>query len=527
MPFKDIIGFTGGINTSLNPMLIPNNEAVVVTSCDIADGYIVASKKPLSLELTIAGTKSTYYKAKDVIVTSSEDRTYVEWAGFLYWSDTAGTLKRFDGATTLNVGGWSVPSVAPTCVASATPATMLGDYTYCYTYQHNTVFESPPSPFKVLTGVTAINKTGVDISFTDTPPSSATARIVYRLGGIVPTFRFIAEVPIATTTYKDTTSDYQIDPYELVTFGNEPPPLGLDLLTENNGVFFGALNDRVYFSRQGTPEYWSEYNYVELPHKVTALGKSGSSIIAFTDSEMHMISGNDLSNISVSKLPFQYGCSHKHSIGNIDGMLLWVSTVAGRLIICSFDGQQVTIVSEKHKTLDLINYITDHIYDDFNAETYANLVFEVYNTTVFNRKYYLNTNVGTYILDFNNGFRISLLGYTPTEYIVRNTELIASKDGTLYTVNASYSGNLNMVYKTGLIIDGSAAANKSYRRIRIRGEGTFTTTVIIDGKTVLTSDLNSFYLPAEAVGTSIQFLLRSTGYAMVSAISYEYEVLAL
>ena len=523
MAFQDLIDFSGGINTSISPMKIDANEAVVATSCDISTGAIVATVNPFTTT-TPASQNAVYYSDKDMIVSSAEDRHYVEFAGYLYWTNKAGLMQRYNGTTTNNIGGWTKPTTAPALVANTTYTAMAGSYTYCFTYMHDGAFESPPSLF---TQINSISSTGVNLTFSGTPPASATSRVIYRMGGVVPTFRFIAEVPIATLTYSDNIADLNIDPYELVSFDNEPPVSGLDMLIENSGTFFASKGDKVYFSRQGTPEYWNEYNYVDLPSNVTGLGKVGSSIVAFTASEMFMISGYDLNTISVSKLPFQYGCSNKRTVCNIENDLIWTANIAGRVIVCSFNGQTVSIISDKHRQFDQFGYILDSTYDSFTTENYNNFTLVINRAVVFNSECYLMTNIGTYIFDFNTGFRISLFEYVADSMIVKNTSLIAVKNGYLCDINTSFLGHKNLIYKTGELTNGSAIARKTYRRVRVRGKGNFTTTVIIDRVSVFTSSELSFYIQAESVGTSIQFMFKSDGYAEISGVSYEYEVLAL
>ena len=523
MAFQDIIDFSGGINTAIAPMKIAENEAVVATSCEIQNGTIFSSSVPLDLALA-ADINTIYYTDKSKVVSSAEDRFYVEFGGFLYWTNSAGTMKRYDGTTTSDIGGWTKPTTAPNAVASATVSTMVGDYLYAYTYMYASSFESPPSPFKA---VSAINKTGVAVSFVDTPPATATSRVLYRLGGVVPTFRFVADIPIATTTYTDVIADTNIDPYELVSFDNEPPISGLDMLIENSGTFFASKLDKLYFSRQGTPEYWYAYNYVDLPANITGIGKIGSSLIVWTSSEMFMVNGADLNTISLTKLQFQYGCDNKRTICNLKGMLIWVSKVAGRLIVCAYDGQDVTVISDKHRQFDMLGNILNSTYDNFTNETYESFSFTIIRAITYNNKYYLLTNIGIYIFDFNNGFRIYLKEYKADSIFIKDTSLIAIKSGAQYHLNASFGASENFIYKTGEFTNGSMIAKKTYRRVRIRGKGTFTTTILIDGNTIFTSAENSFYIQAESVGTSIQFLFKSTGFAEISGISYEYEVLAL
>ena len=162
------VDFGGGINTHKEAHLIAQNEAVFSTNTKVTSGSIESIKEPAVVQ-TISGSQCFYYEAKDEIVSSSEDRFYVEYNGYLYWSNKDGVMKRYDGVTVNNIGGWVAPTIDPTVAVNIALGFLDGDYTYCYTYLYDNTFESPPSGFKAI----APAKQKIDVTFTDTPPAGA------------------------------------------------------------------------------------------------------------------------------------------------------------------------------------------------------------------------------------------------------------------------------------------------------------------------------------------------------------------
>lgn len=517
--FTEIKVFNGGINNMAAAHLIDRNQGIYISNAEIEGGELISARSPKATGAALVGNSIVYYKAKDQIVASAEDRFYVEWAGMLYWSNAVGVLKRYDGITTLNIGSHVAPASAPT-IAALNAGLLDGDYTYAITYTHNDLFESPPSPFVAVT----VSKKKVDLTFTDTAPVGATYRNVYRAGGLNPTFNFVARVPVATNTYSDNIHDFDISRKELTTYNSDPAPTNLDMLIEVQGTFFGAVGNKVHFSKEGQPEYWSDYNFVTLPKAITGLGVFGSGVIAFTESEMYMITGSNINNISLNRMPFGYGCKNKRTVKNIEGRLIWVSSLDDKDVICVYDGSGVTIVNKVDKYINAAT-IGNLSYDNFGDDTYDAYNFEINNAIVSNHRYCLFLNGRTVIADFTNGLKIYYMTETVEAAYSKNNDLFVVKGGLVYEYLPSFSIYRNIVYRMGDFDNGDATTTKSYRSIKINAIGKYKIHIFVDDENIMQLETSKDFLPSGSRGKMISFLIESNGYAKIRSISYEYDIL--
>ena len=381
---SETIIFNGGTNNLIEPHLINEGEAQYIADAKMVSGAIeTAKEKGVAVSEVYGGVHAIHYKAQDEVVASNEDRFYVEWAGFLYWSNSAGTMKRYNGTDTNDLGGHSEPLQSPTLATSGI-GLLDGDYIYAVTYLHEELFESAPCDSVELT----VSTNAVSITFNDTAPATATHRMIYRAGGMNPTFNLVAKLEVIEQEYTDNTSDFNISRKELTTALNDAPPSGLDMLVEVNGTLFGAVGSKVYFSKEGQPEYWSNYQYLELPTDVAGLGVVGGVVIAFTDENMYLIGGTNISNITLTKLPFQYGCKHKRTVRNIKGTLVWLSAMDEYDVVCAYSGAAVQILNITNTKMNTVE-IGTRTYADFTTETYDNFSYETVNAVVSDRRYYL------------------------------------------------------------------------------------------------------------------------------------------
>lgn len=518
--FREIALFDGGINNLVASHLIGDNQSVYISNSNIQSGALVSHKDKKETGTAISGKHGFYYKAQSKLVTSDEDRFYVEWGGFLYWSNSAGTLKRYDGTTISSIGSHSAPTNALIPTASAVVGLLNGDYWYAYTYVHDGVFESPPSEFKNIT----VASKKVDITFTGVVPPTATHIRIYRAGGLNPTFNLLVELPIATVTYTDNINDFNISRTELTTYNNGTAPTGLDMLVETSGILMGVVNDKVYFSQQGQPEYWSEYNYVQLPQTITGLGVIGSGVVAFTINAMYMITGQNMTNIQVTKLPFGYGCKNKRSVQQVEGRLVWVAEMDMNDVICVFDGSNVNIANRYATSFNSAS-IESLSYDDFSVENYNNLNFDIKNSMSGFNKYFLFMNGRTAVIDFLNDAKVYyLIDSCDSGYIIGN-HIYVIENRKEYDYLPSFSQYRNIIYKTKNFIDGYVTQKKSYRFFKIQATGTYSVDILIDNKTVANCTTDKVFLPSSITGDNISFIIKTTGYAEVKAIAYEYDLM--
>lgn len=436
------------MNTQGDARLIAPNEAAYSINANLDTGSIASFPIPeevallnnpvLGLDalgspqsLGAAGVKSFHYQTQEVLISSSEDRFYVEYAGQLYWTNKNGTMKRFDGKDIYNLGSWDAPLINPTVTLNVAKGQLNGDYMYCYTYVYKGLFESPPSPFIEIAG--AVNQT-INISFTDIPAGNITARILYRVGGINPTFNRIKEIPVSTVAFIDTVADGEVDRSEIVSFQNEPPLDNLDMLVEKRGVFFAAHGRNVHFSQIGTPEYWSAYAYVRLPDMVTGLGVFGDNIIAFTDSNMFMIMGDSVDNIGMVKLAFDVGCSHKRTVKNLNGNLIWYGKINGKGVTCLYNGSEVIDLSKKNPSFDQTS-LTNMAYDNFaTREVWSDFKILPIGAVTDAKKYYLFFTNRIIVFDFTDGLKTYFLSETYHGAFMKDGEMNVITDRVYATV---------------------------------------------------------------------------------------------
>lgn len=519
--FQELKIWHGGINNLAAAHLIEKNQGIYISNADIQNGEITSQKTPAEVTgSTVLGNSVFYYKAQDEVVSSAEDRFYVEWAGLLYWSNSAGSLKRYDGTTVTDIGGHAAPASAPT-LAAAAGGLLDGDYTYAITYTHDGLFESPPSAFQTVTAT----KSKVTVTFTDTtPPASATHRNIYRAGGLNPTFNLVAKVPIATGSYEDNIADFDVSRTELKTYNNDPAPTNLDMLIQSRGTFFGAVGDKVYFSKEGQPEYWSDYNYVSLPKTVTGLGVFGMGVVAFTDDEMYLITGSNVNDIAITKLPFSYGCKNKRTVKNIEGRLIWVSSLDNKDVICVYDGSSVTVVNKVDKYINA-STIGSLSYDNFGDASYDSFTYAIQNAIVSNHKYFLFMDGRTAIVDFETGLKVYYMTERVQAAYSKNNNLFTITDLQVYEYLPSFGIYRNIVYRTGDFDNGDATRMKSYRSIKVNATGTYKIHVFVDDVNIMQIETEKDFLPSASRGKMISFLIESNGYAKVKSISYEYDLL--
>jgi len=508
------------------PHLINNSEGQYVENAVISSGQLVASREPNEdTGASYNGDYATYYKYQDEVVASAEDRFYVEWGKFLYWSNSAGLIKRYDGTTVVDIGNHTAPTSTITLAKSST-GLLDGDYTYCFTYLHDESFESAPGD---LVSIAAVSNEKVTVTFNDgTPPSTATHRLIYRSGGLNPTFNQVAKTPIADTTYVDNTSDFLISRKELNTTENDGAISGLDMLVETSGTLFGAIDNKIYFSKEGQPEYWSDYSYVEVPTEVTGLGVVGGSVIAFTEEDMYVIVGTNIMNIYIQKLPYSYGCKHKRTVQSLKGRLVWLSATDEYDLLCSFDGATVTLLNETNLQATSGAIVGSSAYSDFGTETYDGYSFDIKNSLAVGRKYYLFLTNRTVVVDFETNIKTYYMKESVDGGYVENNQMMIIKDSKIYNYLTFSTDYRDIKYITKDLSDGELTREKSYRKININGSGNWEITVYVDGQSVFIFDYtqgNTIHIPSGIHGKVINFQIVSDGYALINALAYEFDYL--
>lgn len=550
---QKLITFEGGLSTKIEPHLIGRNEGVICENVNLESG----SLRPLNnfFNEEIASGKYVHnYNGTFVSNTSSSDeRFYVEYGGRLYWSNGGyGTygLMRYAGT---NAG---VDAEAPSpltntqlgyisineSVSSAGFLTTGASYIYAFTVVDTDGIESTPL-FKTGVDITA-DKSSMKLMISHTNMALIQAAhpdmagiSIYRTGGDNPTFNLVADALTPTSEgvtddgtnyiWYDVSADIDVSRIELTTFNNNPPPVDLDMLIENMGTFWGAVDNKVYFSRTGAPEFWGALDYVVLDEPCTGLGKFSESIIAFTRTSAYRIDGYNKDNITRIKLPFNQGCVNKNTITNIDAFLVWASMNG----ICIYDGASIQVVSKKQIAWDEFARLGDLTYDDFGETKWnAGLGYEIQYSVGYQDKYFGVFNNGVLVLDLSNGVRFSTIYLENVEALMfskfDNMLYFIQYNGTNYNLLAyeGAGGYLDATWKTGRITDGEGTIQiKHYRDVCVDGNP-LTVAIYIDGTLRYSvAGRNKFKLPQGLFGKDIQFEV--TTDSEMRSIKYEYSVL--
>jgi hypothetical protein len=130
------------------------------------------------------------------------------------------------------------------------------------------------------------------------------------------TFNFVADVPIATTSYSDSLTSAQIG--EVMRSLNwAPPPNDLKgLVRMPNDIMAGFTGREVYFCEPGYPHAWPVEYMVTTEHDIVGLGVYGQSLVVLTKGNPYIISGITSESMSAEKVTIVEPCISARTIAS-------------------------------------------------------------------------------------------------------------------------------------------------------------------------------------------------------------------
>ena len=516
--------FSGGLQTKVAPHLAQPNEAIECINIDLDKGSIYPYNEWVLDELvTATGTKPYFFK--DALITNSDiadDRSYAIFGNRLYWSNgtfSAYGLLRWNGTTAVNAVAPTVSAYgALTLTPSGTNGALNDTYAYAYTVVDSEGIESIPSP---ITNVSPVNQ-NVNITIgTDTVSETVAKRRIYRTGGSNPTFNLIAELVDPIVTYSDTTRDLDVSRVELSTFDNYAPPADLTNLIESAGVMWGSVGDRVYFSREGQPEFWNPLDFVALSDACTGIGRFQDLVVAFTESNTYVISGYNRDTISLNKLPYNEGCINNHSIANVTELLMWTSKNG----VCIFNGSTIEIVTRNILSWNKDSVVGSATFDSFVGTFDADIGYKVEYAIGLRGKYYAVYQDGIGVIDLNNGALASTISLTDVRSLYyNNTENVMCAITTDLSVYGFNKGGSPMLaqWKTPKLQDEGYASLKQFRRVTLDSVPELVVVYVNDKQVLSIAKKRDFFLPSGAIGNTIQFQISTLNE--IRSLKYEYGV---
>jgi len=148
---------------------------------------------------------------------------------------------------------------------------------------------------------------------------------IYRSAGFEGQFLFVAEIPVANTTYADTIAGTALGE-ALPTLNTLPPPKNLtSLISLPNGCLAGIAGNELCFSDPYMPYSWPRGNRYSFSGRGVALAPAGSSVIVLTDTFPILFTGTDPEAMSPSVMETYAPCVSKRGTVYVGGGCIYPS----------------------------------------------------------------------------------------------------------------------------------------------------------------------------------------------------------
>lgn len=262
----------------------------------------------------------TYFKSEDVNASALKSPLAQDAFDRIYYTEAGSTNLRVTTFDNLDAGVPSVPAgigrppLAPTVAppGGGTPDPRA----YVYTFQTPFGSESAPSPPTIATG--DISGTWTISGFSTAPAHVNTINIYRSATGQQSSGNYykIASLPVGTASYNDSMAN-DLVPLQppLDSTDNDPPPAGIQGLTQHSSGAFVAFKDRtVYFSRTYLPHAWPGDFAYPVGDQIVGIAAILNYIIVLTKGNPYILAGDTPAAIAIVKVPDIEPCTSQRSI---------------------------------------------------------------------------------------------------------------------------------------------------------------------------------------------------------------------
>ena len=259
-------------------------------------------------------------------------------------------------------------------------------------------------------------------------------RIIYRTIANGGTFYRLDTIEDNTTTdFLDSTPDIELQLRSTITTINAHPPIEQIIdgdsvrqcgkfLTERNGIFFQAVNDRLYNSEAANPHAWNPDNFIAVDDDITAIARLDEGLLVFSKNRTFLILGDSPATFIKREVATDQGCPEHRTIAYVGNTPVWVSNDG----ICIWFGQAgVQVISDGFYILDftpLFAVSSNDVYYAFGATKATAIDFRR------NRAFYERNLVG-----YDNAF-----GDRDQDKLFLQRGIITEIDGEGPVAEASY-----------------------------------------------------------------------------------------
>ena len=248
----------------------------------------------------------------------------------------------------------SVPTVTltgdgvdATAEASFAPAESRA-YVYTYISAFGAVEEeSAPSPATLVDNVSTSGASVTMSGFTAPPTTNynITKRRIYRsvAGANSTVYLFVAEIPLATTSYVDTKKAEDLG-QSLPSLYWTPPPDDLQgIVGLPNGFLAGFRENEVWFSEPFHPHAWPESYVITTETPVVGLGVFETTLVITTKRNPYTASGGHPAVMTQTKLPMVQPCVSRRSIASDQYGVVYASPNG---LVCIGPGMQDVLTQQ-------------------------------------------------------------------------------------------------------------------------------------------------------------------------------------
>ena len=173
----------------------------------------------------------------------------------------------------------------------------------------------------------SVDITGLGLNAGDGTARNITLQRIYRTltGTSGAAFQFVAELPIATTTYNDSIAGDDLVEV-LPSTDWYPPPAGLrGLRLMANGVMVAFRGNEVFFSEPYLPHAWPARYRLTVDYPIVALGSYDTTIVVATQGRPFIITGSHPDSMSQRELDLIEPCVSMRSMASMGHGVVYAS----------------------------------------------------------------------------------------------------------------------------------------------------------------------------------------------------------
>jgi hypothetical protein len=347
MPAIHIKAFAG-LKPILDPLLLQQPDAVTANNVRLISGALEPLKNWTTLKALTKTAPQTIWRYGN---STTETEYWLEFLtdtdvlrspiaadtyGRVYWTDggvpkyapnnlVLSTSSYPGGSYTLGV---PQPAAAPTISSFTAPPNASSSETRIYVYTYVSAYGEEGPPSAASGSVTLDPSSSAGLSGMSVAPSGAyniTSKRIYRSStvGASAQFQFVAEIPVANTTYTDSKSQAALGEV-LPSADWVAPPSGLKgLKALSNGAAIGFKDNTAYLSEPNLPHAWPHQYPIE--DTIVGIGVFRQSAVLLTTGKPYLMSGADPQAMTVERMELPQACVSKRSIVDTGDGVLYAS----------------------------------------------------------------------------------------------------------------------------------------------------------------------------------------------------------